>query len=378
MNILIMSTGSNVGGVEKSLIEFLQYLSNRGITIDLYLWREPGMLHDQIPANVNIKQTLLYPGSFRECLKRKQKIKSIIWYIAFRLTRIIGNELIAFSKFRGEYDIAISYCNYGYSPHYVIDKVKAGKKYLWYHHGSYEGSGRKKRIDGEYFAKYDKVIAVSRACEQMLLGHFPQLQGKTTVIHNLINEQDITEKSAQPVDESWIEQLDGCKIVTVGRLAPEKGQMLAIETARILKQKGFVFHWIFVGYGGDRERCEQLIAKYGLEDCCHLVGVKTNPYPYMKLADIYVQPSFVESEGITVLEALALKKFLIASDIPALSETLRQGDFGVLCELTPEAFFEKIIHYSNKDHQKQVVENLENRPSANMQNKKEINRLLGL
>ena len=378
MKILVMSFGSDAGGIEKSLVEFLRYLSTKDESVDLYLWRKPGVLHDRITEHASEISYRAYPGSLGECLRGDRPLADVCWYAKFRVYRLFGHEVKAFKQFPGEYDIAISYCQNGYSPHYVIDKVKAGKKYLWYHHGSYEGSGRKKRIDGEYFAKYDKVIAVSRACEQMLLGHFPQLQGKTTVIHNLINEQDITEKSAQLVDESWIEQLDGCKIVTVGRLAPEKGQMLAIETARILKQKGFVFHWIFVGYGGDRERCEQLIAKYGLEDCCHLVGVKTNPYPYMKLADIYVQPSLVESEGITVLEALTLKEFVIASDIPALAETLQQGDLGALCELTPQAFSETIVHYSDRNRQEQVLRCLENRQSANQENQKEIDRLLGL
>ena len=377
MKILVMSFGSDAGGLEKSLIEFLHYLAGKDVSVDLYLWRKPGVLYDQITDGVNVIHYQAYPGSLGECLHSKQPIANALWYARFRLCRLFGDEVKAFKPFPGEYDIAISYCQNGYSPHYVIDKVKAGKKYLWYHHGDYGGIGRKKRIDGEYFAKYDKVIAVSRACEQMLLGHFPHLDGKTTVIHNLINENEIIEKAALPMDEPWLAGLDGCKIVTVGRVSPEKGQVLAIETARILKQNGFAFHWIFVGDGADREKCEQMAMQYGLQDCCHFIGVKTNPYPYMKLADIYVQPSVFEADPITIAEALTLERFIIASDIPSMQEALQNGRYGVLTERSEYVLGDLIMKYADGEAQKEILQNVRQAQSRNVKIQEQIDELLG-
>lgn len=194
----------------------------------------------------------------------------------------------------------------------------------------------------------------------------------------MINEQRILENAPLPVDESWIHALDGCRIVTVGRISPEKGQPLAIETAKLLREKGFAFHWIFVGDGSYQEAYRQLVDQYGLQDCCHFVGVKANPYSYMNLADVYVQPSFIESEGLTVLEALALKKFVIASNIPALAETLQQGDLGVLSDLTPEDFANKIVYYSDTEHQTDILNRLACKGSANAEIKSQIDQLLGL
>lgn len=378
MKILIMSFGSDAGGIEKSLAEFLRYLAGKDVSVDLYLWRKPGVLHGQITQHANEISYRAHPGSLGNCLHVGRPFADVFWYAKCRVFRMFGHEIKSFRQFPGEYDVAISYCQNGYSPHYVIDKVKANKKYMWYHHGSYEGRGMQKRMDAKCFAKYDQVIAVSRACEQMLLGHFPHLDGKTTVIHNLINENEIIEEAALPMDEPWLAGLDGCKIVTVGRVSPEKGQVMAIETARVLKRRGFAFQWIFVGDGPDFDKCQRLAERLGVKEQCHFIGVKTNPYPYMKLADVYVQPSVFEAEGITVREALTLKKFVIASDISAFRETLHQGDYGILSELTAEAFLERIIRYSDSDQQEHILRCLDDRQLDKQESKKEIDCLLGL
>ena len=378
MKILVMSFGSDAGGIEKSLVEFLHYLAGKDVSVDLYLWRKPGVLYDQITDGVNVIHYQAYPGSLGDCLHSKHPIANALWYARFRLCRLFGDEVKAFKPFPGEYDVAISYCQNGYSPHYVIDKVKAKKKYMWYHHGSYEGRGMQKRMDARRFVKYDQVIAVSRACEQMLLGHFPQLQGKTTVIHNLINEQDILDKAQLPVDEPWIDAQDGCKIVTVGRISPEKGQVLAIEAAKLLKENGFKFHWIFVGDGPHRDTCEQMTMQYGLQDCCHFVGVKINPYPYMKLADIYVQPSVFEADPITIAEALLLERFIITSDIPAMREALCDGKYGILTERSANAMAEAITAYAKENSQKELLQNILQAPLRNEIIQNSIAELIGL
>ena len=377
MKILVMSFGSDAGGIEKSLVEFLHYLAGKDVSVDLYLWRKPGVLHSQITNHASEISYRAHPGSLGNCLHSGRPLANALWYAKFRIYRLFGRAVKAFKSFPGEYDIAISYCQNGYSPHYVIDKVKARKKYMWYHHGSYEGRGTQKRVDAKYFAKYDKVIAVSRACEQMLLGHFPHLDGKTTVIHNLINENEIIEKAALPMDEPWLAGLDGCKIVTVGRVSPEKGQVMAIETARVLKRRGFAFQWIFVGDGPDFDKCQRLAERLGVKEQCHFIGVKTNPYPYMKLADVYVQPSVFEADPITIAEALLLERFIIASDIPSMREALQNGRYGVLTERSEYVLGDLIMKYADMEAQKKILQNVRLVQSRNVKIHEHIDELLG-
>ncbi len=314
------------------------------MSIDLFLWHKPGVLFNEIPKEVNIISEQLYPGSFG-AIKDRNIFKRIIkyfWYFSYRIAGFLKQPVKVFKPLKKEYDIAISYCQNGYAPHYVAEKVKAKEKYLWYHHGSYEETGIKKKIDEKYFSKYTKIIPVSNSCKAMLCEAFPKLCDKMFVIPNFIDERSILQKSNEPIANVWD---GGCKITTVGRISSEKGQLFALDVAEKLAKANFDFTWVFVGEGPDLQKCREKAKILNLPQC-KFVGVKTNPYPYMKQADVYVQPSFVESEAITVKEAKCLNKPVVASDISALSENLEGYALGCICSLKVEEFANKIINYS--------------------------------
>ncbi len=159
------------------------------------------------------------------------------------------------------------------------------------------------------------------------------------VIANLIDGEGILQKAKQEPDMPLSDKLN---IVTVGRLSEEKGPMLALRTAKILHEQGLEFTWYFVGNGPEYAKCQAFIEENGLTEICHLLGAKPNPYPWMNLADVYVQPSLVESEGLTLKEAKMLNKLIVTTDIPAIRESLSGGQFGVLCTTTAEALAEGI------------------------------------
>ncbi len=82
------------------------------------------------------------------------------------------------------------------------------------------------------------------------------------------------------------------------------------------------FVWYFVGDGPLYGWLSQQIQTLGLQEKVQLVGATNNPYPWMKLADVYVQPSHFEGFGITVAEANVLQKSIVCSDIPEFHEQL--------------------------------------------------------
>ena len=67
-----------------------------------------------------------------------------------------------------------------------------------------------------------------------------------------------------------------------------------------------------------------------LEDKVYLLGRKKNPYSYLKNADIYVHPSYVESMSITVLEAMCLDKPLVVAKSIGPSEFIKNKENGIL------------------------------------------------
>lgn len=371
--IFITSFGSDAGGIEKSLIEFLHLLVSEGHDIDLCLWREPGILFSQIPKQVNIIDSdRLWPGSMR---KGKKSGGRIIWYILFRIFQWLKVPTKVFKKIEKKYDIAISYCQNGYSPYYVIDKISATKKYIWYHHGTYSKKGIEKKIDECYYLKYDKFITVSNANKEMLLKYIPKLESKMIVINNLVNEQEIINKSFQDVVE-----IDECKkniITTVGRVAEEKGQLFAVDVAYKLKQAGLDFVWYFIGDGPDYKMCKEKVEHLKLNNQCYFLGAKKNPYPYISKAKLYVQPSAVEADPITILESKILRKVILASNIPAICESLQNGKLGHVEERDVDKFAESILLLiSNENERKKYLKELNKVGSNNVLSIEKINELL--
>lgn len=375
--VLVMSLGSDAGGIEKSLIEFLKYLVECNLDVHLYLWKEPGILFNQIPKEVNILNSKLRPGSLHKIsnLKKGLKIRFMIWYIVFRFFELIKQPVKSFEKLPEKYDIAISFSQDGYSPYYIIDKVSATKKYLWYHHGSYEKKGREKKSDLNYYKKYDRIITVSNANKAMLELQFPELKSNIMVINNILDEKKILELAES--NNNILIDYNVCNITTVARLSNEKGQLLAIEIAKILKERQFEFNWIFVGDGPDRQTCEEKVREYGLMQNCKFVGTQANPYPFIKNADLYVQTSSVEADPITIQEAMILCKPIIASNIPAIQEALAKGKLGVMCNLDAMEFADAIIKLSqDKKIQEYYCSNIRNREKGNDISKKCIGGLL--
>ena len=340
--ILVVNIGTEIGGIEKSLIDFLKYLDTRKCQVDLLLWKPAGPLFMQIPKSVNVLER---PGvgSIKEIYKIKavkEKIKRIKAYLKYKKLEKKGQAWKALPIREKGYDIAISYCQNGHSPYYVLDNVKALKKYMFYHHGTYEKNDKEYELDKVEYSRFNKIITVSRANKKMLLNYFPELEDKIEVIHNLIDEKAIHEKAEETV--KCFKKQNELKITTVGRLSAEKGQQFALQVAVELKNKGIDFEWIFVGDGPEKENYIKYVKENELQEYCYFIGNRENPYPYIQQADIYVQTSFVEADPITIKEAKILNKKIIASNIPAICEALEGVKSAEIVSLDVAAFVENI------------------------------------
>lgn len=375
--IIIFNIGTNLGGIEKSLIQFLKYISTMELEIDLVLWKKPGELYSEIPSQINILSSPS-PGRLSSVFYEKRPIKILKrmkQYIQVKMDKRIGCAWKHFECQKKQYDIAISYCQNGYSPYYVIDKVSANEKYLFYHHGSYEKGKKEQEVDLEYYKKYNKIITVSDANKSMLETHFPELKDKILVIHNLLDEEKIRFLSNEKLEICEINA--GCKIVSVGRISEEKGQLFSLEVAKLLKQQKFQFHWIFVGDGPQKDICVQKVKEYDLEKECIFVGAQTNPYSYMRWADLYVQTSSVEADPVTIQEAMILCKPIIVSDILAMREATGEGQFAILCSLNKDSFVKAIVSlYGDMQIRETLLSNIQNRVNPNKCSKEQINNLL--
>jgi len=152
---------------------------------------------------------------------------------------------------------------------------------------------------------------------------------------------------ALPMHKTITTSSESIKIVTIARLTWIKGLDVAIAAMGILKKKGIKFKYCIIGEGDQNytERYKFMVYELGLKKeivfCGKLSHQET--IEHIATADIYLQPSLNEGFCNAVLEAQAMGKLTIASNVGGLPENIVNGKTGWLFDdHNPELLVEKI------------------------------------
>lgn len=352
--VLIASFDMEVGGVERSLISMLNNFDYKNNEVDLMLYSHTGDFMNLLPNKHNlldeIPQYATYRKSIKEVIDEKRYILALTRILANLNSKIFAKvkrfdepgyyqmqlmwkyALPFLPKMDKEYDVAISYL----WPHYfVAENVKAKKKIAWIH-TDYSTIETDIIMDLKMWDKFDYIIAVSEECKNAFLNKYPSLQDKVKVIENITSPEFIRKMAEGSIEEN-IKNDNSFKLVSVARLSHAKGIDNAVKALKIIHNRGLTnIKWYIVGYGGDEEMIQSLIKDNNLQDSFILLGKKINPYPYMKMADIYVQPSRYEGKAVTVGEAQILEKSVIITNYITAKSQVRENIDGYICELSVE------------------------------------------
>ncbi|NRG48157.1 glycosyltransferase [Bacillus sp. CRN 9] len=248
-----------------------------------------------------------------------------------------------------EYDIAIAYAGpMDFISFFIAHKVKARKKIQWIHFDvtkiGFNTSFAKKVY--EYFYQ---VNVVSEEAKNCLVKLTPSLKNKIFVFPNLISKEMIIRQAN--ISEGFKDNYNGIRILTVGRLSFEKGQDIAIKAAAKLIKDGMNVRWYCIGDGIAIQEYERLIKKLNMKEHFLLLGSDSNPYPFMKQCDLYVQPSRHEGYCMTVAEAKIFNKMIICTNFTGAKEHMNDGKIGKIVPVNdPERLYKGIkeIIESNK------------------------------
>lgn len=117
----------------------------------------------------------------------------------------------------------------------------------------------------------------------------------------------------------------------VGVLRLRKGHAVLVEACRELRDVVPGLRVVFVGDGPVRSWIEEQIKDLGLEETVRLVGHRRDIPEVLAALDVFVLPS-IEPEGVpqAVVQALAMGRPVVASDVEGLTEVLRDGETGLL------------------------------------------------
>jgi len=122
------------------------------------------------------------------------------------------------------------------------------------------------------------------------------------------------------------------RLVCVGRLSPEKGQVLLVEAVALLAPAGIRAEIVFVGDGPARQEIEQRAAALGVSDRVRLVGWQSSAEvrEWISGSLALVLPSFAEGIPVVLMEAMALKRPVVSTYVGGIPELVRDGESGWL------------------------------------------------
>lgn len=224
--------------------------------------------------------------------------------------------------------------------YYMVDKLK-GKKKVTFFHNDYSKWPYYYKADREYYPKVDHIFSISQVCVDSLKRYFPDCADKISVMENIVSPDVVRRQAEEPIDAET-EQILKCNeapvIVTVAHICRRKGSDMAISAARILREKGIRFTWLFIGKVLEKD----LIADSKPGDGLYFIGIRSNPYPYMRIADIYVQPSRFEGKSISLDEAKILCKPIVVTNFSTVGDQFEDRVNASICEMTAEDLAAKI------------------------------------
>lgn len=222
--------------------------------------------------------------------------------------------------------------------HGLIDIENQDKK--WYQLNYSLHHTFTKRIEVKLYKSASALVAVSNALKDELFEK-RAIQKPIQVIPNGVNSFE---------SSRIISSFSQSRFLFIGRLHPIKGISELVEKMDTADDSVFLD---IIGNGSEKEKIQKLIASKGLQTKVRLLGEYSNDkiHSVLPFYTALVLPSKYETQGIVLLEANSEGIPVIASDIPAIRETISHGENGLLCSKDrPEEFVNAMNYMARAPH----------------------------
>ena len=335
--ILFIIAGLVGGGAENALVNLLNALDKNNYEIDLLVIFADKMVAEKL-CDVNIY--VLFPSNKNFFYKLAKHL-----YSDFKLKGLL--RMIARYRINKSYDTIISYVE-GNSLLYhsfLYDRTK--NNVSWVHTDFVENHWSKRHFinDDEYHAYLglNKLVFVSDYAKTQFSKVFSMPERiHQYVCANVINTDEILAKSNEPIHISK----NKFTICSVGRLEKVKGYDMVIEAAKILKERGIDVDFWILGVGSQEKQLKEQLKQVSCEDMVHFLGYQSNPYPYMRAADVYLSSSYAEGLPLVLCEARCLGKPIIATKTIGALELLKNYKNCKLVDMSTMEIVNAIEEYS--------------------------------
>ena len=346
-----------IGGAETALVGLLNALDPARVDVDLFLYDHRGEMMQFIPEWINLlPQIPKYSVLERPIV---ELVKRGFWGIAAGRLWAKYISKVAYKRSGSKlennggldkmskctapllprinqsvtYDLAISFL----TPHRIVaEKVKAKKKIAWIH-TDYTRVWVDAEDELKVWQKYDYVASISGDVTNTFLQVFPSLAPKIVEIENTLSPTFVRKRAELQNVDKEIRHEGTITLLSVGRFSDAKNYDNVPDICkRLINETKLNIKWYIIGYGGDEALIRKKIKEAGMEEHVILLGKRSNPYPYIKACDIYVQPSRYEGKSVTVREAQMLCKPVVVTNYPTAPSQIRSGIDGVIVPMDNE------------------------------------------
>ena len=364
--ILIVNKSFELGGIQSSMVNMANELSQH-YEVHLFIYNPVGVMKERLSSNVKVLESSWMFRCLGMSLKQAIRTKNLKM-ISFRFFAVIWSKLfnnklpidmaIKHQPKMSGYDLAISYHQEqrkkavvsGFAR--VADKcVEAKKKIAWLHY-DINTIDLDSAYNNRFYQKMNTIVCVSKS----LMGNFaranPELSDKIAYCYNFIPYDLIKEKSLDKQNVAYPSDKFIC--FSACRLTEEKALVRGISAVSdVLKAHDEVV-WYIAGEGVERNNIEEAIRENGLEKQVVLIGNQSNPYPYIRNANLVLNVSHHEAAPMVFLESKALGTPVFATRTSSAEEMLRDNVDSFICKNSEEGIREK---FSWIMENKECVEN---------------------
>jgi glycosyltransferase involved in cell wall biosynthesis len=321
------------GGVERRIVETAKRLANR-VDTTVYSGTKKGF-----------KKTAVIDGiTFVPCFSTDKLYPLDNWVFNRSLSEMVDTI---------EADVYEAHTDSGYGFLQALKKRKASKPFIHTVHGvladehiqsskSVSPSLRMKlsnvfmrrlaRIEKETAREATLIVTVSRYSAQKLVRLYDVDEKKIRVVPNGVDPQRF-----KPTEdcENVRDVIGGNSehiILFVGNLIPRKGLHLLVEAAKQVTEENKETKFVVVGDGPLKSYLISHSKEQGVSDKFAFLGYVPEEilHQLYNCADVFASPSIQEGQGITLLEAQATAKPVVAFNVTAISEVVKNGETGLL------------------------------------------------
>ena len=177
----------------------------------------------------------------------------------------------------------------------------------------------------------DAFIAVAEPHGRYLAEHEGCPAHKVRVIPNGVDTDRFHPRWPDLALRAELQLPEGIPVAgIVAALRPEKNHDLFLRSAALIRQELPEARFLVVGDGPERGRLQQLAGELGLNDSVRFLGTRHDTPALLALTDVFLLTSHMEANPVSILEAMATEKPVVATRVGSVPETVLDGQTGYL------------------------------------------------